>query len=119
MKNHPNAVSVHPYFEIKPGQREAVKAMLPGFIERAATEPKCLYYGFTAHGDTLCCQEAYEGAEGVLAHLENVGQRLGQLLELSTMLRLEIHGRAEELRKLEGPLASMNPTYFTWECGLE
>jgi len=119
MKNHPNAVSIHPYFEIKPGQRDAVMAALPRFIEHTATEPKCIYYGFTSHGDLLCCQEAYEGAEGVLAHLDGVGQQLAKLLELSTLVRLEIHGPAAELRKLEGPLASMNPTYFTWECGLE
>ena len=119
MKNHPNAVSIHPYFEIKPGQHEAVKALFSEFIERAAKEPKCIFYGFTAHDDQLFCQEAYEDAEGVLAHLENVGQQLGRMLELATLLRLEIHGPAAELRKLEGPLASMKPTYFTWQCGLE
>jgi quinol monooxygenase YgiN len=119
MRNHPNAVSINPYFAIKPGQLETVKAKLPQFVERTASEPKCLFYGFTMHGEALFCQEAYEGAEGVLAHLDNVGALLGELLELAELTRLEIHGPAEELRKLEGPLASMGPTYYTWQCGLE
>ena len=119
MKNHPNAVMIHPYFKIKPDQLETVKAMLPKFVERVGAEPTCIFYGFTMHEDELFCQEAYEGAEGALAHLDNVGQLLGQLLELAELVRLEVHGPAAELDKLQQPLASMAPKYFTWQCGLE
>lgn len=119
MKNHPNAVVIHPYFKIRPEQLETVKAMLPQLVERAASEPKCIYYGFTMRDDVLFCQEAYEDAEGALAHAAHFGQPLGRLLELSELLRFEVHGPAAELAKLEGPLAGMKPTYFTWQCGLE
>jgi hypothetical protein len=119
MRNHPNAVTLSPYFKIKPGQLDTVKAMLPKFVERTGTEPRCIFYGFTMHEDELHCQEAYEGAEGVLAHLDNVGQPLGQLLELADLVRLEVHGPAAELDELQEPLASMAPKYFTSQCGLE
>lgn len=119
MRNHPNAVTINPYFKIHPGQLDAVKASLPVFVERSRTEAGCLFYGFTMRGDELFCQEAYQNAEGALAHLDNVGALLGELLKKADLLRLEIHGPASELDKLQGPLASMNPTYYTWQCGLE
>lgn len=119
MKNHPNAVTIHPYFKINPGQYETAKDLLPRFVEKTASEPRCLFYGFTMNGDELFCQEAYEDAEAVLAHLDNVGGLLQQMLDHATMLRLEIHGPATELDKLRGPLAAMNPAWFIWQCGLE
>ena len=119
MRNHPNAVTIQPYFKIAPGHVEAVRASLPKFVERAATEPRCIFYGFTMRDDVLFCQEAYEDAEAALAHAANVGDMLGKLLEVAELLRFEVHGPAAELAKLEGPLAGMRPTYFVWQCGLE
>ena len=119
MKNHPKAVAIHPYFKVKPGQLEAVKAMLPALVERAAAEPRCVFYGFTVHDDVLFCQEAYEDADATLEHAGHFAQQLGQLLQLADVVRFEVHGPAEELRKLEGPLAGMKPTYFTQLHALE
>lgn len=118
MKGHPNAVAIHPYFRIHDGQHEEVAARLRAFVDAARSEPKCISYGFTRNGDELFCQEAYEDAEGVLAHLDNVGKQLQELLTLADMLRLEVHGPAEQLAKLRGPLATMNCSYFEWQCGL-
>jgi hypothetical protein len=119
MKHHPNAVTINPYFKIHAGQLEDVKASLPRFVARTASEPKCIFYGFTMRGDQLFCQEAYEDADGALAHLGNVGELLAELLKIADLVRLEIHGPTDELRKLEGPLAQLNPLYFTYQCGLE
>lgn len=119
MRDHPNAVTINPYFKIHPGKLETVRAMLPVFVERSSHEPACLFYGFTMRGDELFCQEAYKDAAGALAHLDNVGAMLGELLKLADLTRLEIHGTQAELDKLQAPLASMNPVYFTWQCGLE
>jgi hypothetical protein len=64
------------------------------------------------------CREAYVGAEGVLAHLGNVGELLGKFLELSDLARLEVHGPASEIEKLRSPLADLNPDFYVRETGL-
>jgi quinol monooxygenase YgiN len=112
-----NVVSIHPYFKVHPGQMEAARALLPIFIEKTRTEPKCLYYEFTVNGDIVFCREGYEGADGALAHLSNVSEPLGKMLELSELLRLEIHGPAAELERLKEPLAALKVDWFVYECG--
>jgi hypothetical protein len=113
------SVSIHPYFQVHPGKMDAALALLPKFIAKTATEPKCLYYEFTNNGDVVFCREAYVGAEGVLAHLANVGEVLGEMMQISDVIRLEIHGPAEELEKLKGPLAEHQPEWFVYEAGLK
>ena len=56
-------------------------------------------------------------AEGVLAHLENVGKLLEEVLAIADLTRLEIHGPETELAKLRGPLAGFNPAFFVLEYG--
>lgn len=119
MRNHPDAVALHPYFKCRPGQIDAVKASLNAFVEAAAREPDCLFYGFTMRGDELFCQEAYTNAGGALAHIDNIGPLLGELLKLADLVRLEIHGPADQLARLREPLASFNPAWFVYECGLD
>ena len=114
-----HAVSIHPYFEIREGNMEAFTALMPAFVGKTSAEPGCLYYDFSRNGNTAFCREAYIGAEGVLAHLENVGELLGKFLELSDLTRLEFHGPAEEIDKLREPLAGLNPVFFVRETGVE
>jgi quinol monooxygenase YgiN len=109
--------TIVPYFKIHEGQTEAVKALCAQFVEISSKEPKCLYYGFSFNGDQMFCREGYEDADGALAHVENVGALLGELLKIAALTRLEVHGPAEELDKLRGPFASLNPAYFTLEYG--
>lgn len=111
-------VSLHPYFRANEGELEAFKAMLPQFVEKTSNEERCLHYGFTLNGDVIFCRESYLGAEGVLAHLENVGELLGKALEISELFRIEVHGSAEELDKLREPMADLNPDLFVFECGI-
>ena len=118
MNNTENAVSIHPYFKIHPGKLDAVKALLPAFILKTATEKQNLYYGFSLSGDILFCREAYVDADALLAHVENIGLELGQMLTLANVERVEVHGPAAELDKLRGPLASLKPTWFTWLGGV-
>ena len=87
MKPISHFVSLHPYFKVHPGKLEMFKAGFPAFVEKAASEEKppsspkgettaCqgnLFYGFTVNGDEVFCREGYTDAEGLLAHLENVG----------------------------------------------
>jgi quinol monooxygenase YgiN len=112
------AVSIHPYFKVHPGKLDAAKALLPDFVEKTRTEPKRVSYEFTINDDVVFCREAYTDAEGTLAHLENVGALLGEMLKVSDLIRLEIHGPAAELDKLKAPLASYEPAWFVYECGV-
>jgi quinol monooxygenase YgiN len=116
--NH-TAVSLHPYFKVHPGKLDAARALLPRFVEQTRSEPGCLYYGFTLDGDTVFCREAYRDAEAALAHLQNVGTLLAEMLQHSELVRLELHGPAAELEKLAVPLADLKPAWFVCECGLE
>jgi quinol monooxygenase YgiN len=113
-----NFVSLHPYFKVHPGKLEEVKAGFPRFVEKTATEKDCLFYGFTVSGDEILCREAYESAEGVLAHLENIGALLAEMLTMADLTRLEVHGSAVELEKLKAPLAHLNPNWFILEARL-
>jgi len=110
-----NFVSLHPYFKAHPGKLEAFKAGLPAFSKKTATEEKNLFYDFTVNGDEIFCREAYAGAEAVLAHLENVGTLLAEAFKIADLTRLEVHGPADELDKLRGPLAHLKPEWFVKE----
>jgi quinol monooxygenase YgiN len=117
MNHSENAVSIHPYFKIRSGNLDAVKALLPAFLKKAATETGMLNYGFSLNGDTLFCREAYADAAALLAHIENVGPELQQVLSLTEVIRIEVHGPAAELDKLRGPLADLKPSWFVWLGG--
>ncbi len=118
MKQASNVVSIHPYFQIRPGNREAALAVLQRFCERTRNELDVLYYDFTINGDMVFCREAYLGATGALAHLDNVGDVLQEFLTLVDLQRLELHGPAEELEKIKLALTGMNVEWFTYECGI-
>lgn len=87
------------------------------FVEKSHQEAKCLYYGFSFDGDEVHCREGYVDAEGLLTHLDNVGELIGEALQISDLTRLEVHGPAEELEKLRAPLAELNPQFFALEYG--
>jgi quinol monooxygenase YgiN len=112
----PNFVSLHPYFRAHPGKIEAAKAAFPQFIEKTATEKENLFYEFSINGDEIFCREAYESANGLLAHLDNVGALLQEILKVADLIRIEVHGPAKELEKLKAPLAHLNPAWFTLEA---
>ena len=51
--------------------------------------------------DELFCREAYENAEGLLAHIDNIGALLAEMLKMADLTRFEVHGAAAELEKLK------------------
>ncbi|MEJ2155348.1 MAG: hypothetical protein P8X96_08420 [Desulfobacteraceae bacterium] len=117
MATQDKCCTIVPYFKVPGGKLDAFKALCEKFVEKTNSEPKCLYYGFCFEGDQVHCREGYEDAMGLLAHLENVGALLEQALQMAELSRLEIHGPEEELAKLRGPLANLNPQFFTLEFG--
>ena len=109
--------TIVPYFTVNEGQLEAFKALCERFVEKTRTEPKCLYYGFSFDGHAAHCREGYEDAEGLLAHLENVGALLQEAFKISEISRLEVHGPEPELAKLREPLKDLPAAYFALEYG--
>src|SRR5579862_3706222 len=109
MATQDRSVSIHPYFKVSDGKLNAFREFCEQFVSVTAKEPKCLYYGFSFHGDEVYCREGYEDAEGLLAHLANVGSLLEGVLKIAEITRLEVHGAEGELAKLREPLADLKP----------
>ena len=109
--------TIQPYFKVQSDKLEDFKTLCERFVEKTDAEPKCLYYGFSFDGNLVHCREGYEDAEGLLAHLENVGPLLDEALKIAEITRLEIHGPAEELAKLREPLAGLEPQFFELMVG--
>ena len=117
MFNEDTCCTLVPYFKVNDGQLDAFKALGPRFIERTKNETGCIHYAFSFDGLNAHCREGYDNAEGILAHLENVGDILGEALKLSELVRLEVHAPADEIAKLREPLVDLNPQYFVLESG--
>ena len=117
MATQDTCCSIVPYFKVHEGQLAAFKTICEEFVRLTDNESKCLYYGFCFDGDEAHCREGYADAEGLLAHLENVGAVLAEALTISDLTRLEIHGPESELAKLREPLAELNPQFFVLEYG--
>lgn len=117
MATQDKCCSIVPYFKIQNGKVDDFKALCEQFVAKTKDEPKCLYYGFSFDGDQAHCREGYADANGLLAHLDNVGALLQEALKIAELTRLEIHGLEEELAKLREPLAGLNPQFFTLEYG--
>lgn len=107
-----------PYFEVQEGQLPAFRALGPRFVEKTRGEAGCMHYAFSFSGNVAHCREGYDNAEAVLAHLQNVGDLLGEALKIARIIRLEVHGPASELQKLKGPMASLGPQFFELEAGI-
>lgn len=112
--------SIHPYFEIHAGSEADFRAVADRCVaatSERAKEEGCLFYGFSYEGRTAHCREAYRDAEGLLTHVGNIQELLGEALQLSNLLRVEVHGPAHELALLRQPLAALEPTFFVLESG--
>ena len=118
MATRDKCCSIAPYFEVHDGHFPAFNALCERFVEKTSAESGCLYYGFALDGNEVHCREAYDDADALLAHGENVGALIGEALEMSELARFEIHGPEEELKNLREPLADLNPRYFTLEYGI-
>ena len=106
-----------PYFLVNDGELDAFKALGERMVEKTRGEDAVVFYGFSFSGRHAHCREGYRDADGILAHLENVGELLGQALQIASLERLEVHAPADQVAKLQGPMAELAPTFFTMETG--
>jgi quinol monooxygenase YgiN len=109
--------SLAPYVKIHSGKVQEFKALCDRFVEKTKAEPGCLYYGWSFDGDQAHCREGYRDADATLAHVQNVGPLLAELLKIADVMRFELHGPEAELAKLRGPLADVKPQFFNLEYG--
>lgn len=111
-----NIVTLVPKFKIKDGCKEKYMESLPKFLElvKANEADTCIFYGFVGptEDNYIICREGYVSAEGLLKHLENVGEVLNEALESADIVELNVQGPTAELEKLKEPLAAFNPTYY-------
>lgn len=115
--NEDTCCTLVPYFKIHAGKTEEFKAGCPAFVEATRKEDGALHYGFSFDGETAHCREGYKDAESLLAHLDNVGPLLKEALKIADITRLEVHAPADQIEKLRGPMARLNPRFFTVEFG--
>lgn len=117
MFNPDTCCTLVPYFTVHEGKLDAFKALGPRFIEKTKNESGCIHYAFSFAGQTAHCREGYDNAQGILDHLDNVGEVLQEALTIAELSRLEVHGPAEEIDQLREPLAALSPQFFVLEQG--
>ena len=117
MSTQDTCCTIVPYFKVPSENLDAFKDLCEHCVARTSAEPKCLYYGFSFDGDQAHCREGYEDADGALAHLDNIGPLLEEVLKIAEITRMEVHGPEEQLAKLRGPLADFHPQFFALEYG--
>ncbi|MEM6280137.1 MAG: hypothetical protein AAF733_11700 [Verrucomicrobiota bacterium] len=117
--NPETTVSIHPYFKPHEGKFDEFVGNLQAFVDQTANEDAVLFYDFTICEDIVFCRDAYAGAAGALTHLENVGAMLEQALEISELVRLEVHGSAAELDQMREPLKDLPVQWFVLKTGLK
>lgn len=117
MSTQDTCCTIVPYFKIQDDQLDAFKSLAKQFVTKTQTEDDCLYYGFSFNGLEAHCREGYKNADALLVHLSNIGDLLGQALEISELSKLEVHGPEAEIEKLRGPLSDLPAQYFTLEYG--
>lgn len=106
-----------PYFLVQDGKLDEFRALGDKMVETTRGEDGVVFYGFSYSGQNAHCREGYKDAAGILAHLENVGELLGEALKIASLERLEVHAPAADVAKLQEPMAELNPTYYTMETG--
>jgi quinol monooxygenase YgiN len=117
MSTQDKSCTIVPYFEVPADKLDRFKEICEQCVAQTSSEPKCLYYGFSFNGNIAHCREGYADAEAALAHMENIEPLLSEALKLAKVIRLELHGLADELAKLRGPLAKFEPEFFVLEYG--
>jgi quinol monooxygenase YgiN len=109
--------SIHPYFTIL--DEEQAKPIMEDFVKRTKMEKGCIYYGWDLVGDQLYCREAYVNAAAVLKHLENVAPCIDAILAGPAKLdRIEFHGPASELAKLQETADKLGAKCFAVDMGI-
>lgn len=93
------------------------KKMANEALEIAKTEPGTLQYDWFFNDDETRCvlRETYADSDAVMAHLGNVGEILGAIVDLGGGIEVEIFGNPSET--LLQAAAAMQPTVYSYFQG--
>jgi quinol monooxygenase YgiN len=117
MDTEDTCVTLVPYFKVHSGQLPAFKKLGEQFVEKTRKEDGVVFYAFSFHEEEAHCREGYKDANGLLAHLENVGDLLKKALEVADLIRLEVHGPEQQLAQLREPMAALSPKFYVLTKG--
>ena len=97
---------------------EAFEALIDEGIAKTRTEPGTLQYLWFFNDDRTKCfvREIYANSDAVLAHMGNMGDTLGQLVELGGGLEVEVFGNPSAA--LIEAAADLAPTVYPFHAGL-
>jgi hypothetical protein len=95
---------------IKEGMLEEFKVLANAVIEKVkANEPNTLSYELYLSKDGSQCHvaETYRDSDAVMAHLGNIGEILGSVLEVAPLTRFKLYGNpSDEVRQALEPLGT-------------
>jgi len=111
-------VSIHPYFQVPDENKEAFRALCDEFVNRTRDETKALYYGFGFSGNQAFCREAYVDGAAALYHHGHMHDLLERAFKISTITKLEMHGRADELEVMKKGGFPPTTQWWTLEQGI-
>mmetsp|Transcript_15913 Transcript_15913/g.23970 ORF Transcript_15913/g.23970 Transcript_15913/m.23970 type:complete len:127 (-) Transcript_15913:218-598(-) len=110
--NSLHLVEIRPYFNVQDGKLDDFKAIWDEAIPRINEEGGVCYYCFTYNGNMATCREAYDNADGLLAHINNTKEYMDRAKHISDIVRLEVMGPVAELDKLKEPLKDLPVEWF-------
>jgi quinol monooxygenase YgiN len=104
-------------FTITPGRNDAFKSLAHQLTEKTSKESGTLAYEWYFSSDESKCHlvELYKDSGAILAHLNNVGPILQELLETSKVTRFEVFGNLNA--EVEKALTSFGTKFFKYWDG--
>ena len=114
MSTQDKCCTLGPYFNVPAGNLEAFKQLCEQFVKKTSEETKCLYYGFSFDGNQVHCREGYKDADGLLAHLENVGSLLEEALKIAKLPAWRSTGRRWNWRSFASLYPNQDRNFSPW-----
>lgn len=108
-------VSIHPEFTVPEGKMEEFKALFEKFHAKTKEGTKeTIFYGFAICGNKVLCREHYVSADGVLQHLVDVNELVGQALGIcgEGALTMKVVGPSASNEKLRSALEPLGASFY-------
>ena len=103
--------------KITPDNLDEFKRLAGEALKIVAGEPGALQYDWFFNADESVCvvRETYENSDAALAHIGNVGEILGPVVQLGGGLELELFGSPSD--QLVQALGAFSPTCYSYFQG--
>jgi len=113
-------IQISARFKIHPGKAEAFKKVVATCVVIVSEKEKgktCSQYDwfFSSDNSESVVRETYNDSDAVLLHLGNVGEQLGQLLEMADF-SAEFYGPISD--ELKNAVAPFKPALYSFYSGL-